>query len=251
MVYIFFSVYCILTRVSNLLDSIHETQDKLLYAQEEAESLAHDHKVRTQYGSADNSAVTLPPLEEPMPAWRFFIFNYAMWAAVLIAWMLISAAVFCALDEKETYLDAIYFSWITATTVGYGSTVTTTIGRTWSCTVILISLVLFAAATANASSMSARRQWRLRRHAVAAQGTNASILDINLLRKLEAYAGPGRDIDRITFLTAMLAHLELVPRTDIQLLLRYFDMLDKDKSGTISIRERTDEYRRVQAAQEP
>ena len=109
----------------------------------------------------------------------------------------------------------------------------------------MISLFVVTAATAHFSAMKTRRNWLKQRYMVASQNANATLLDAALLRKLEAYAGGGKDIDRLTFLTTMLAHLELVPRTDVLGLLQYFEVLDRDRSGTLSLRELWDEHDRV------
>ena len=47
----------------------------------------------------------------------------------------------------------------------------------------------------------------------------------------------------------MLAHLDLVPRIDVELILQYFDHLDLDENGRLSMDELLQEHHKVQAEQ--
>ena len=54
----------------------------------------------------------------------------------------------------------------------------------------------------------------------------SSLLDAALFKKLEQTEPEGNGHDKLSFLVVMLAHLDLVPRIDVALILQYFDHLD-------------------------
>ena len=54
----------------------------------------------------------------------------------------------------------------------------------------------------------------------------SSLLDAALFKKLEQTEPEKNGHDKLSFLIVMLAHLDLVPRIDVALILQYFDHLD-------------------------
>ena len=157
-----------------------------------------------------------------------------------------AAIFFCHTENWQlSYVDSVFFAFITATTLGYGDAELTTHGsRWWCCAFILLSNTFFTALIAQFATMKTRRDFELRRWEVASQTRHASLLTDELLFKLSRSASDGRH-DKLSFLIEMLVHTDLVQRVELSLLLDYFELLDQDKSGSIEIKELEVERERV------
>ena len=213
--------------------------------------MCRDEKLKGSYGSGQ-AAPAMDAIEEPESATYFYSRAISLWGGVYIAFLLVSAGIFCALSPDLGYFDAIYFSWITATTLGYGDGLLSTIyAREFCCFFILMSTILITAASAAFASEQIHRDWVKRRYMIASQSRgNASMMDAALLMRLRQTARDGTH-DRVSFLIAMLSYLDLAPRVDSQLLLQYFDHLDTGGDGVLQIDELLEEHRRVVGQQFP
>ena len=139
----------------------------------------------------------------------------------------------------------VFLLAVTATTVGYSDAIlTNATSRGVDCVFILMCTFLFTATVARFASLRTERDIELRRWEVASQATNANLLTKELLQKLTKSATYGKH-DKLSFLTEMLVHTDLVQRVEIDLLLEYFALLDNDKSGTIDVSELEEERSRV------
>ena len=95
------------------------------------------------YGTAGEPNPKREVVEPPMETWKFWGYNIALYSSVIVVWIALNSAMFCALSPGLSFLDAIYFSWITATTIGYGdSELHSTAARGWCCAFILLSMAL-------------------------------------------------------------------------------------------------------------
>ena len=79
--------------------------------------------------------------------------------ALTLGLQLISGAVFCAVNPFWTFGDAIYWCWVTATTVGYGDVSNASqAGRLWACFHMLLSVAMLGEIIATFDDLRAERQ---------------------------------------------------------------------------------------------
>ena len=256
-VYSALGIFIMLDRISSLLSSIYtSTQAKLNALAEERDEM-----------QATTATTTTPPqgrgaaeaVEEPVAAWLFHGRQVVLYGSLMLLWLLLSAAVFCSLSPGLSYIDAVYFSWISASTIGYGDDeLTTEAARGYGCFFILMSTAIITLIGSGVTAENAARAWMQRRWQIHRQSSGeASLLDEDLLFRLQTNAkvdcsadpAGGKVHDELTFLVTMLDHLELVRRADCKLILGYFRHLDADRSGTLSMEELWVEHRRVVARQ--
>jgi len=257
-------IFGIVNRISSLLEGISISTTAKLSALAELEvreqkRLQKQISIKSMYGTQALPGSRRDVVEEPMAAWKFYTLNIVLWVGTVILWVLVNGAIFCGLSPGLTFFDGVYFSWITATTIGYSdSELKTTVSRAWCCAFIIISTALITVVSAVYTSEKTKWQWAMRRWKIYQQttGTKASLLDADLLKKLqdaalepEGEAKGGSYHDRTSFLVAMLAHLDLVPRIDVALILQYFDHLDLDADRTLSMDELLEEHRNVLASE--
>lgn len=114
-----------------------------------------------------------------------------------------------------------------ATTIGYGDNELSNNGaRAWCCAFILLSMMLITMCSGLFTSEITKRRWGQRRYMIYSQSSvKATLLDAAFLKKLQESAHGGVH-DKLSFLVVMLAHLDLVQRIDVALIMQYFDHLD-------------------------
>lgn len=263
--YSLIGIVVVLGRLSSLLSSVQKSTHAKLnaLADEDEERLKQETKAaEIKYGTVSAEGFArhgLEVVEEPKPAWKFYIRQSMLYGCGVLSWLLFSAWMFSSTSPGLSYLDGFYFSWITATTIGYGDSELSTQGsRIFCCVFILVSTAILTLVSGAITAENAARAWAQRRWRINMQSRgDASLLDSELLDRLHACARVNRETgershDELSFLIAMLDHLGLVPRLDSKLVLEYFAHLDADRSGSLSMSELWAEHRRValQAADE-
>ena len=130
-----------------------------------------------------------------------------------------------------TYGDALYFSWITATTVGYGSSpdgisVAPEWFRPYVSLHILVSTSLLASLVSYLSTLKGTRTQMLKQK---------EIQDMKLTEQLiEEIDRDGDGVDKLEFVIGMLSKLDIAYWHDVQPLIQLFEQFDKDKSGKLN-----------------
>jgi len=221
-----------------------------------------------------------------------------VYLGLVVAFVLLSAAIFCWTEQSAdrpadadalSYVDAIYFTWITITTLGYSdSFITTKASMVWCIFFIFTGAGFFAAVASHVASLRQERAIVLRHskayiqkldadfitalehtvgdkavHAIISQ--RASSREDAPPRRLgrepsqqpnqqpnqqpsqqPSPAGAGEH-DRLSFLVTMLVHLDLASRADILRILDYFETMDIDGNGSVSMDELRAEGKRIEA----
>jgi len=170
----------------------------------------------------------------PAPAWEFFLgvlgFNLAFGA---IFFIFVSAWIFTQLDHGLTYGDAVWYCWITATTVGYGSELTNDDARTFATLYILLAVSWLASLIGDAQAAVVRRTIEFKKHEMVKRQ-----LDPDFITKLERT--PGAGVSKVEFVVGILVSLgaELAGKelefSDVQPLIDRFEALDQDGSGCLT-----------------
>lgn len=256
--YSLIGIVVVLGRLSSLLSSIQKSTHAKLnaLADEDEERLKQEAEAaELKYGALSAEGFArhgLEVVEEPMPAWKFYFRQSTVYGCGVLSWLLFSAWMFSSTSPGLSFLDGFYFSWITATTIGYGdSELSTRSSRIFCCVFILVSTAILTLVSGAITAENAARAWAQRRWRINMQSRgDASLLDSELLDRLHACARVDRETglrthDELSFLIAMLDHLGLVPRLDSKLVLQYFAHLDTDRSGSLSMSELWHEHRRV------
>ena len=89
--------------------------------------------------------------------------------ALTVILQLVSSAIFCAANPPWNFGDAIYWCWVTATTVGYGDVSNETqAGRLWACFHILLSVAMLGEIITTSDNLRAERQQTFARSMSAA-----------------------------------------------------------------------------------
>ena len=253
-------IVAVLGRIGSLLSIIQESTNASLNAKADED----EERFQSQVAQADDTkkkygtqqAFATEAVEEPIPAWQHYCRQGAVYGTALLAWLLASSAIFCALSPGLTYVDSIYFSWITAATIGFSEKeITTRAARVYCAFFILMSTAILTFISGGVTAENAARVWSQHRYRIQQQSRgDSSLLGAELLHRLQACAKVdpqtgARSHDELSFLIGMLDHMALVPRLDSKLLLQYFAHLDEDHSGSISMDELWAEHHRVNMQQ--
>lgn len=146
--------------------------------------------------------------------------------------------VFYLIENKAAnFADCVYFATITATTVGYGDESPSSWGgRLAAC------FYLFAAVCMTADALSALAELplavRRRKHkeAVLAQfGAELTMHELDMICR--NFGGSDGRCTRLEFVIAMLIKTNTIGQDDIDMAAKQFDLLDKDKSGSLGIQD--------------
>lgn len=243
-VYIVFGLFLVANRILNLVEVTLDRRKHYL-----AQVAEFEATTLVQGQEPDGKSQEAVRLKEPPSAVRYYTVNLGLIFSSMIAATLFGAAMFCATENRDLrYLDSIYFTWITITTIGYGDwELTNDTSIAWNCIFLLLSAILFTFLVGKLSELSVERQVEMRRWRIYSQRDSPSEMDETLLQKLSHTAQDGKH-SRHSFLVEMLVHHELVQRVELELLDEYFDLIDADGSGTIEVAEVSAERMRVMRA---
>eukprot|EP00602_Paraphysomonas_sp_CaronLab_P009788 CAMPEP_0185027168 /NCGR_PEP_ID=MMETSP1103-20130426/11947_1 /TAXON_ID=36769 /ORGANISM="Paraphysomonas bandaiensis, Strain Caron Lab Isolate" /LENGTH=281 /DNA_ID=CAMNT_0027561041 /DNA_START=157 /DNA_END=1002 /DNA_ORIENTATION=+ len=147
----------------------------------------------------------------------------------------IGAIVFCVLvgtlffkyNEHWSFVEALYWSFITTVTVGYGDmSLEYESSRVFSIFYIIVSVIVVAGAIGNFGAVQVEMEMeRKKREALNKELDLESIIAMDV---------DGGGVDRVEFLTAMLVQINgLSKEKDIDPWMKRFDELDKDGSGAL------------------
>jgi hypothetical protein len=162
-------------------------------------------------------------------------------AAFLVVFCLMSGAVFMHLNEGWPFVEALYWAFVTTTTIGYGDKAFTKRSSIWFLVFyILLSVMLVIASLGIIANVQVQR----RKQAQLQQLLNTP-LDKEFLDSMDT--GGDGEIDKGEFLEAMLIRLGKVTKEDTFPIMKKFDELDADKSGFLD-QDDIPESQRTQAA---
>ena len=157
----------------------------------------------------------------------YYAKNLLPLALVVVVLQLLCAAVFTALEPGLDYGSAVYFCFVTATTVGYGDVrISTQAARGFACVHVLLSVAMVGALISDIESVRAERliafkELRLLRRK----------LDADLIRSLDK---DGDGVDKVEFVVGMLTALELVTWEDAEPFMKQFESLDQNRDGKLT-----------------
>ena len=255
----------VFVRMSDLLITVTTmTHDKVeLALQKRAE------RERQRKAAVEQEKGTYQPEADDFPDfWRFYGFNIGAYSLLLITLVFIVAWGFCLTEHTEEppntlhFANAVYFVWITITTLGYSDGFVTTDASKILCTgFIFIGCGFFAAVLTHFSSLKEQRQCEMRHRKVVVQK-----LDLDFVAMLEITANDpnihlhrtARDAesalpnshDRLSFLITTLVHLNLASTADVLQILQYYDHMDINNDGNVSMFELKREAARITSALE-
>jgi len=133
--------------------------------------------------------------------------------------------------EKLGLVDALYFIWITSTTVGFGDlTPKGPTSRLFSVLYLLVSTLGLANFIGAFADIQLQRRHRKLRERILRRKLNTADLK-------EMDQNSDQKLSKDEFLVAMLRRTDTVPQEDIDAILRRFDELDVDNDGFIDERE--------------
>ena len=127
--------------------------------------------------------------------------------------------------------DALYFSWITSTTVGYGITFKhisplPSFVRPYIILHIILSISLLGGLLSHFSALSASRTAKMRqREVMSIELTEDMINDMDR---------DGDGVDKLEFVVGLLTRLDVVHWHDVKPLLELFEKFDRDNSGKLT-----------------
>ena len=155
-------------------------------------------------------------------------------SAALLALNIVVGAAFMAVSEgycggkggwEHPIVDALYWSVVTATTVGYGDLpLNHARSRHFSVVYLLISTTLLTDCIAH---VAARAVAAKKDKALARELTPEMILEMSTIE------GAGEEITRVEYLSSVLVEAGTVEKSDVEAILRRFDELDVCRSGTL------------------
>ena len=136
------------------------------------------------------------------------------------------------ISTQVSFSAAVYFSWITATTVGYGfiAGVDDDQRPAWLHPYLMVQLIVSVSAlaglTAHFSALASARRAKLRQ-----QEVQRLELTEELIAQLDR---DGDGVDKLEFVVGMLSRLDLVHWHDVKPLLDVFERFDADGSGRLT-----------------
>jgi len=143
--------------------------------------------------------------------------------------------------EGMSYLDAMYFTIVTTSTVGYGDiTPKTTIGKMFTIPYVPLGVCLLAYACHTIAEIPMQLRFeRMQEHILGQFGEEMHEEDFEHLKRT-VHKAPTENITKNDFSLAMLMRLGVVTICDLQRVEALFSMLDKDHSGELSIEDITE-----------
>ena len=165
----------------------------------------------------------------PRPPVIFYSKNLSPSLFLNLAVQLISAGIFCALEDW-TFSAAFYHCLVTCTTVGYGDvTIVTQAGRGWAAIHMVVAVILVAELLSTIGELSSQRAETLKRIEQLQRRADTHLFD-KLMKDVEKMrAEGGKDSPGITeleFTLSMLLELEMVPWDYVELFIKQFRKFD-------------------------
>jgi hypothetical protein len=146
-------------------------------------------------------------------------------AACLVIFCLLSGAVFMHFNEGWPFVEALYWAFVTCTTIGYGDKGFTKRSSIWFLIFyILLSVMLVIASLGIIANVQVQKA----KQAKLEHLLNTP-LDKEFLKSMDT--GGDGEIDKGEFLEAMLIRLGKITKEDSFPIMKKFDELDADKSG--------------------
>jgi len=162
--------------------------------------------------------------------------------SMVVVVLLVSGAVFAALETEWTFWEGVYHCWITSTTVGYGDmSIATQGGKLWATIHIFLAVVWLLTILNRIVTLQNQRKRQLQQKEMMEKSLN-----VELIKSLDKDGG---GVDKLEFVAQMLITLgaELcgtaLQWSDVEPFIAKFDALDVDKSGRLTA---TDLERMVQ-----
>lgn len=202
--------------------------------------LRHTRRTRIRrIQHAEDMLESEPPLEPPLDldgdgvldvrvppsGIVFYTIGLQFMLQVFCCLLLISMFIY-AWIEPLSYSEAIYLSWITATTVGYGDVpISTQSGRIWATVQIMISVSWINAVISRVSFLQEKRTIQLRQFDLLLKQ-----LDMDLILSLDR---DHNGVNELEFVTGMLCKLGIVTESDIAPFRRQFRFLDRSGNGIL------------------
>lgn len=147
----------------------------------------------------------------------------------------LTGAVVYALSDGLNYLDAVYFTVVTASTTGYGDYVPLTItSRLFTIFYVPLGVCMLGYACHTIARIPMElRHARLQNHVLSQFGSTLNEGDFMELKRM-VHKDPADDLTRNDFSLAMLMRLGVVRMRDLERVEALFKTLDKDHSLTIT-----------------
>jgi len=179
-------------------------------------SFARARKETASYGTAGADTEVVA---QPLSAWHFWAYHVLMIMTFLSIWILGPGAslLYWANNGSISFFDSIYYSWTTATTLGFGSHITTLPAKIWCSLYTIANTIVFTGILSYAVTRVSEREVEIRQHRIASPSTKHELLKGELLEKLQVAAKTGK-LDRHNFITEFLVHHALIERVEMQLL---------------------------------
>lgn len=241
-VYIIVGVAIVFPAMAGNFDFIMDTVERLVML------LCHNIKVMT-VGHTKKQGVDVDgdgDIDNYEPPSFYSHYGRGLWfplTSMIVVVLLVSAAVFTALEEEWTYWEGVYHCWITSTTVGYGDmSISTQGGRLWATCHIFLAVVWLLTILNRIILLQNQRKRQLQQKSMMEKS-----LDVDLIKSLDKDGG---GVDKLEFIAQMLITLgaELcgspLQWSDVEPFIHKFDALDVDGSGKLTA---TDLEKMVQA----
>lgn len=152
-------------------------------------------------------------------------------ACLIFFIVILFGVVFFMRIESMGLVDALYFSWITSSTVGFGD-LTPVRGASKLFSVLFLLLSTFSLGNligAYAEMELQRRQRAFRKKILQAKIDTKDLLEMD--------TSGDRKLSKDEYLVAMLRRTDLVPQEDIEAILERFAQLDADGNGFVDAKE--------------
>jgi hypothetical protein len=164
-----------------------------------------------------------PVLNDPYKYWK----KRASPLLMVLTLLFVCSITLWQLEDEWTYIQALYFSVVTVTTIGYGDlALDEDDSKIFMILFIPISVCTVAAALGSIASITIEMEADRKK----LESLNRK-LDFNMIREMDK---DGDGVDKLEFLIAMLVQNNICDQeNDIDPWLKRFDELDKDGSGRL------------------
>lgn len=152
----------------------------------------------------------------------------------LFSILFLGTIVYMLLDAM-TFVDAMYFTVVTATTVGFGDYVPSSTGaKVFSLVYVPVSVVMVAGALQYVANVPLKkRSERLENYVLSQFGKHVCQEDFEQVRR-SGFIRPDEDIRPNDFVIAMLTRLGRIDKEDVNKIRRLFANLDRDRTGVLN-----------------